>query len=319
MKISIVKQLLPRAASIAPHLLLKESLNGMAVITEFGDLGEGPTALLNPCFPLISSASVEGAINDNRPPFALVADGQCGLVMVNDPEEFKDFAQLPANCSSLVGNESLSLKNPLQRAEIEAIIQQRLRLKHSSRVFFHDAARVRLAWDTRFGNNVEVADNVWFGEGVNVGDDVVIHSFCHLEGCTLKKGSAVGPLAHIRGPSEVGEGAFVGSFVNVKNSKLGKGVKVAHMAYVGDAVVGDGSKIGAGAVTCNYDGKQKHLTRIGKNALIGCNTSLIAPITIGDDAFVGAGGVISDDVPARQLALERTKQLNLPRKSFKKK
>ena len=317
MKVTIVKQPLPKTASAATDVVLWESLNGMASIAEADELGNEPTALLNPCFPLIGLDSVERAMA-NEPPFALVANGQCGLITLADPGGFTGFSQPPADNAKLPAAESLSMKDPSQRAEIEAVLQKRLRDKHSKNVFFHDVSKVRLAWDIEFGENVEVADNVWFGGGVTVGDDVVIHSFCHIEDCQLRKGSAAGPFAHIRGDTELGEEAFVGSFVNAKNAKLGRGVKIAHMAYVGDAVVGDGTKLGAGAVTCNYDGKAKHRTHIGKNALIGCNTSLIAPLTVGDDVLVGAGGVISDDVPSGHLALERTKQINLRKKSRKK-
>lgn len=171
---------------------------------------------------------------------------------------------------------------------------------------------VYFSHDTRLGRDVTVAPNVVFGPGVTVEDDVAIGAFCHLEGCILRSGAAVGPFARLRPGSEIGPAARVGNFVEVKNAVLGAGAKANHLAYVGDATVGAGANLGAGTITCNYDGVAKHRTEIGAGAFIGSNSALVAPLRIGAGAYVGSGSVVTGDVEADALAIARARQVNKP-------
>lgn len=162
--------------------------------------------------------------------------------------------------------------------------------------------------DTRMGRDVLVEPNVFFGPGVSIGDHVRIRAFSHIEGATIASGAEIGPYARLRPGAEIGEGAKVGNFVEVKKSTLGEGAKANHLSYVGDAEVGAGANIGAGTITCNYDGFFKHRTSIGAGAFIGSNSALVAPVAIGDGAVVGAGSTVTEDVPADALRLVRPAQ-----------
>jgi bifunctional UDP-N-acetylglucosamine pyrophosphorylase/glucosamine-1-phosphate N-acetyltransferase len=151
-----------------------------------------------------------------------------------------------------------------------------------------------------------------FGTGVTVADDVTIRAFCHIQGATIAPGAIVGPFARLRPGAAIGPGAHIGNFVEVKEADVGKGAKINHLTYVGDASVGAGANIGAGTITCNYDGFGKYRTEIGARAFIGSNSSLVAPVRIGDDAYVGSGSVITKDVADGALALERSEQVEKP-------
>ncbi len=171
---------------------------------------------------------------------------------------------------------------------------------------------VFFSWDTRLGRDVTVEPNVVFGPGVAVADDAVIHAFSHLEGATVAGGVSVGPYARLRPGAVLEAGSKVGNFVEVKNAVLGEGAKANHLTYLGDATVGAGANIGAGTITCNYDGYFKHKTVIGPRAFIGSNSALIAPVTIGADAIVAAGSAVSRDVAPGELRLVRAEQLVKP-------
>ena len=171
---------------------------------------------------------------------------------------------------------------------------------------------VFFSWDTRLGRDVTVEPNVVFGPGVEVADQVVIHAFCHLEGARLASGASVGPFARLRPGAALEEGARVGNFVEVKNATLGAGAKANHLTYLGDATVGAGANIGAGTITCNYDGYFKHRTEIGPRAFIGSNSALIAPVKIGADAIVAAGSAVSRDVADGELRMVRAEQMVKP-------
>ncbi|MCK9542419.1 MAG: bifunctional UDP-N-acetylglucosamine diphosphorylase/glucosamine-1-phosphate N-acetyltransferase GlmU [Novosphingobium sp.] len=171
---------------------------------------------------------------------------------------------------------------------------------------------VWFSWDTVLGRDVTVEPNVWFGPGVAVADDVTIHAFCHLEGATLEAGTEIGPYARLRPGAVLEEKARVGNFVEIKKAVLGKGAKANHLTYLGDAEVGAGANIGAGTITCNYDGYFKHRTVIGERAFIGSNSALIAPVRIGADAIVAAGSAVSRDVADGELRLVRAEQLVKP-------
>ena len=167
---------------------------------------------------------------------------------------------------------------------------------------------VWFAWDTVLGRDVSIEPNVFFGPGVSVADGAVIHAFSHIEGARIGTGVHVGPFARLRPGAVLEAGSRIGNFVEVKNAVLGEGAKANHLTYLGDADIGPGANIGAGTITCNYDGFFKYRTVIGAGAFIGSNSALVAPVTIGADAIVGAGSVITADVDAEALALARGKQ-----------
>ena len=171
---------------------------------------------------------------------------------------------------------------------------------------------VWFAWDTVLGRDVIIEPNVVFGPGVTVADTVVIHAFSHLEGATLETGVAIGPYARLRPGAVLKKGSRIGNFVEMKKAVLGEGAKANHLTYLGDATVGAGANIGAGTITCNYDGYFKHQTVIGERAFIGSNSALIAPVKIGADAIVAAGSAVSRDVADGELRLVRAEQLVKP-------
>jgi bifunctional UDP-N-acetylglucosamine pyrophosphorylase/glucosamine-1-phosphate N-acetyltransferase len=197
-----------------------------------------------------------------------------------------------------------------QLAEAEAVLQKRLRTAAmEAGVTLVAPETVFLAADTKFGADVTVEPHVVFGPGVVIEDGATIRSFSHLEGAHVGKGARVGPYARLRPGADLGADVHIGNFVEVKAATIEAGAKANHLAYIGDARVGAGSNIGAGTITCNYDGFAKHKTDIGKGAFIGTNSSLVAPVKIGDGAYVGSGSVITSDVPADALALGRGQQV----------
>ncbi len=196
-----------------------------------------------------------------------------------------------------------------QLAETEAVLQQRLRAAAmEAGVTLVAPETVFLSADTRLGRDVTVEPNVVFGPGVTVEEGATIKSFSHLEGAHVGKGARVGPFARLRPGTELGSDVHIGNFVEVKAATIETGAKANHLAYIGDASVGAGANIGAGTITCNYDGVAKHRTDIGKGAFIGSNSSLVAPVKIGDGAYIGTGTVVTSDVPADALALARPEQ-----------
>ena len=200
-----------------------------------------------------------------------------------------------------------------QLAQAEAVVQNRLRhAAMAAGATLLDPGSVYFCHDTILGQDVTIAPNVFFGPGVRIGDDVAIHAFCHLEGCHIEAGANIGPFARLRPQAEIGKGARIGNFVEVKKARIEDGAKVNHLSYIGDARVGAGANIGAGTITCNYDGFLKSFTDIGKGAFIGSNTALVAPVTVGDGAVVGAGSTLTRDVAADALAVERAEQMERP-------
>ncbi len=152
---------------------------------------------------------------------------------------------------------------------------------------------------------------------MTVEDEVEIRAFSHLEGCLIRRGAVIGPYARLRPGTEVGEAAHVGNFVELKATTLGRGAKANHLSYLGDATIGAGANIGAGTITCNYDGVAKHRTAIGAGAFIGSDTALVAPVRVGDRALVAAGSVITEDVPDDAMGIARGRQANKPGRGFK--
>jgi bifunctional UDP-N-acetylglucosamine pyrophosphorylase / glucosamine-1-phosphate N-acetyltransferase len=169
---------------------------------------------------------------------------------------------------------------------------------------------VYLAADTKFGSDVTIEPFVVIGPGVSIADGAVIHSFSHIVQAQIGRNASVGPYARLRPGTSLGDGARIGNFVETKAATLEAGVKVNHLSYIGDAHVGANANIGAGTITCNYDGFAKHRTEIGEGAFVGTNSSLVAPVKIGKGAYVGSGSVITKDVPADALAVERSQQTN---------
>jgi bifunctional UDP-N-acetylglucosamine pyrophosphorylase / glucosamine-1-phosphate N-acetyltransferase len=197
-----------------------------------------------------------------------------------------------------------------QLAEAEAVLQQRLRkaaLEAGVTMVAPDT--VFLSADTTFGKDVVIEPYVVFGDKVTVEDGAVIHAFSHLAGAHVGKKCSVGPFARLRPGTRLGEGARIGNFVEIKEAMIAAGAKANHLSYIGDASVGANANIGAGTITCNYDGTAKHHTTIGQDAFVGSNTALVAPVEIGDGAYVGSGSVITGNVPADALALARARQV----------
>jgi bifunctional UDP-N-acetylglucosamine pyrophosphorylase/glucosamine-1-phosphate N-acetyltransferase len=208
-------------------------------------------------------------------------------------------------------DEVRGINTKAQLAEAEQVMQARLRKAAlEAGVTLIAPETVYLSADTTFGNDVTIEPFVVIGPGVSIADGATIHSFSHLTGAKIGAGALVGPYARLRPGSEIGVGAKIGNFVEIKAATVGTGAKVNHLSYVGDADVGEKANIGAGAITCNYDGFSKHKTTIGKGAFVGTNSSLVAPVKIGDRAYVGSGSVISKDVPDDAMAVERSPQTN---------
>lgn len=194
----------------------------------------------------------------------------------------------------------------VELAYLESLMQKKLREKAMlGGATLIDPGSVFFTYDTDLGQDVTVGPNVFFGPGVTVGNSVEILPFCHLEGTMVEDGCTIGPFARLRPGSRIGRGAKVGNFVETKNISLGAGAKASHLSYLGDADIGENANIGAGAITCNYDGFSKHKTVIGKGAFIGSNTALVAPVTVGAGAIIGAGSTIAKDVPDDALAVTR--------------
>lgn len=202
--------------------------------------------------------------------------------------------------------EALGVNTRADLAQAERVVQDRLRARAmAGGATLRDPASVRFSHDTALGRDVTVGPHVVFGPGVQVGDRAEIRAFCHIEGAQVAEDAVVGPFARLRPDARIGAGARVGNFVEIKAATLERGAKVNHLSYVGDAHVGAAANIGAGAITCNYDGVGKSRTEIGARAFIGSNSSLVAPVSIGAGAATGAGSAITRDVPPGALAVER--------------
>jgi len=209
--------------------------------------------------------------------------------------------------------EVLGVNSQAELAEAEAAFQTRARRTHmDAGVTLSDPSTVYFAADTQIGPGTTIGQNVVFGPGVRIAAGVTVKPFCHLEGVTIETGAIIGPFARLRPGSEIGPNAHIGNFVETKAAKIGPGAKANHLTYLGDATVGAGANIGAGTITCNYDGFFKYQTVIGEGAFIGSNASLVAPVTIGANANTAAGSVITRDVPADALAIERSPQAEKP-------
>jgi bifunctional UDP-N-acetylglucosamine pyrophosphorylase / glucosamine-1-phosphate N-acetyltransferase len=229
---------------------------------------------------------------------------------LTDAVEIARGMALSAAAVEVEEDEMRGINTKKQLAEAEAVAQQRLRQAAlDAGVTLLAPETVHLCADTKFGRDVVVEPFVVFGEKVTVEDGAIIHSFSHIAGAHIGKGVSVGPFARLRPGTRLGEGARIGNFVEVKEAVVEAGAKANHLTYLGDASVGANANIGAGTITCNYDGAGKHRTEIGRDAFIGSNSALVAPLKIGEGAYVGSGSVITQDVPADALALGRSRQV----------
>jgi bifunctional UDP-N-acetylglucosamine pyrophosphorylase/glucosamine-1-phosphate N-acetyltransferase len=221
--------------------------------------------------------------------------------------------RLEARMVKCDGEEVLGVNSRAELAEAEALMQKRLRaaaMAGGATLVAPDT--VFLSHDTRIGRDVTIEPHVVIGERVIIEDGATIKSFCYMEKSRIGPGATVGPFARLRPGANLAAAAHVGNFVEIKQSEIGEGAKVNHLTYIGDTSVGAGANVGAGTITCNYDGFAKHRTEIGAGAFIGSNSSLVAPVKIGEGAYVGSGSVISKDVAPDALALTRTAQEERP-------
>ena len=210
---------------------------------------------------------------------------------------------------------AVGVNDQIELLEAEKIMQDRLRKKFIKQgVKFVDASTVYLSSDTKIGKNVKIEPFVVIGKKVKIGNNVIVKSFSHLEETNVKNKVEIGPYARLRPGSILEDNSKIGNFVEIKKSKIGKGSKINHLSYIGDALLGNKVNIGAGTITCNYDGKNKFKTVIEDSAFIGSNSSLIAPVKIGKNSLVGAGSSISKDVKENSLALTRAEQKNFRKK-----
>lgn len=194
-------------------------------------------------------------------------------------------------------------------AAAEQIFQRRMRdAAMADGATLLDPDTVYFSYDTKIGRDVVIGQNVVFGVGVEIADDVIINPFTHLAGATIGPHATLGPFARLRPGADIQEGARVGNFVEVKKAQVGAGAKINHLSYVGDAEIGANANIGAGVITCNYDGFHKYKTTIGAGAFVGSNSALVAPVCVGDGAYIGSGSVITKDVSAGDLAVGRGRQ-----------
>ena len=208
-------------------------------------------------------------------------------------------------------NEVLGVNSRVELAEAEASFQRKARkAAMEAGATLISPETVFFSADTAIGSDVIIEPNVFFGDKVRIADNVTIKAFSHIDGASIEKGAIIGPYARLRPGAEIGEGAHVGNFVEIKKAKLGAGAKANHLTYIGDAIIGARANIGAGTITCNYDGYDKYLTEIGEDAFIGSDTALVAPVKVGARAVTGSGSVITQDVPADALALARGQQVN---------
>ncbi|GGH21674.1 UDP-N-acetylglucosamine pyrophosphorylase /glucosamine-1-phosphate N-acetyltransferase [Cribrihabitans marinus] len=245
-------------------------------------------------------------------------DNASGEYYLTDVVEIAAAQGLRVTAVACDQSETLGVDSRAGLARAEAIFQARARadlLELGVTLLAPDT--VHLAADTVIGRDAVIEPNVVFGPGVTVESGAVIRAFSHLEGCHVSRGAVVGPYARLRPGTELSEDSRVGNFVEVKNAQIGEGAKVNHLSYIGDASVGAATNIGAGTITCNYDGFMKHRTEIGAGVFVGSDTMLVAPVKLGDGAMTATGSVITRDVEADALALARAKQENKPGRARK--
>lgn len=236
-------------------------------------------------------------------------DNAKGEFYLTDVAELAHARGLQVEAMEVAYEELLGINNRAELAAAEAVWQGRRRHEAMlAGVTMQEPGTVFFSHDTEIGADCTIEPNVWFGPGVRISSEVTIRAFSHLEGTTVAKGAQIGPYARLRPGADLSKGSKVGNFCEVKNATIGEGAKVNHLTYIGDASIGAEANIGAGTITCNYDGFNKYRTEIGDNAFVGSNSTLVAPMNIGDRAFVAAGSVITRDVPSEALAFGRSRE-----------
>mgnify|MGYP002630485485 FL=1 len=263
---------------------------------------------------------------DSATLFDLVAaiknDNAAGEYYLTDIIEIARSRGLSATVVRCDESETMGINSRAELAVAEGAFQTARRAEAlADGVTLQAPETVYFAHDTVIGRDSIIEPNVVFGPDVTVESGATIRAFSHLEGCHVSRGSVVGPYARLRPGAELAENVKIGNFVEVKNAQIAEGAKVNHLSYIGDATIGAGSNIGAGTITCNYDGVSKHHTVIGARVFVGSNTMLVAPVTLGDDSMTASGSVITRDVPAEALALSRAPQeikLGLAKRMFEK-
>jgi len=239
----------------------------------------------------------------------LKADNAKGEYYLTDIVALARKKKLRARVVEGAADELLGVNSRADLAVAEAVLQQRLRAQAmADGVTMSDPATVYLSADSKLARDISLGPNVFFGPGVSVGEGTVIRAFCHIEGATVGKDCIIGPFARLRPGAELADEVHVGNFCEIKAAKIARGAKVNHLSYIGDARVGAGTNIGAGTITCNYDGYDKHLTDIGAGVFVGSDVAFVAPVTIGDGAVIGAGSVVTKDVAADMLAITRAEE-----------
>ncbi len=241
----------------------------------------------------------------------LVPNPASGEIYLTDlPQIAQDRGLRCSTTKRDLGDAVIGIDSRGDLATAEAIIQSQLRTSFlATGVTLNDPDSVYFCIDTEIGRDVTIEPNVVFRPNVQIGNNVTVKAFSHLEGVRIEDGASVGPFARLRPGTDVGKNAKIGNFVETKKAKIESGAKISHLTYIGDARVGSEANIGAGTITCNYDGFNKHFTDIGAGAFVGSNSSLVAPVKIGDGAYIGSGSVVTKDVEQDALAVTRAKQM----------
>jgi len=288
--------------------LVVDPKGALAAIVEFNDatLEQRAIRLCNSGIMLIAGDKLGGLLdqlkNDNSKKEFYLTD--C-IALAKKAGDGCAVVEMPAD-------DVLGINTRVELAEAEKLMQRRLRKRMMlDGVTLTDPETVFLSADTKIGRDTVIGPNVFIGPGVDIAARAEIRAFCYLERVKVEEGALIGPYARLRPGSVIGAGAHIGNFVEIKNTEVGKGAKVNHLSYMGDATIGPKANIGAGTITCNYDGYRKQRTDIGAEAFIGSNSALVAPVKIGEGAYVGAGSVITDEVPSHTLAVARGRQANI--------
>lgn len=289
--------------------LVQDEKGGLAKIVEFADANEEERniTLCNAGLKAFDGSRLfellDSIENDN-------AQGEFYLTDAVSIARSKGYGVAVAEAPE---EEVMGVNSRRDLAQAETALQIRLRNDAlDAGVTLSDPSTTYLSADTVFGRDVEIGPCVEIGPGTTIGDGVVIRAFCHIEGATIGDGAIIGPFARLRPGAELGKEVHIGNFVEAKNVTMGDGAKANHLTYLGDASIGKKTNVGAGTITCNYDGSRKHRTTIGADVSVGSNTAFVAPVTIGDEALIAAGSVITEDVEPGALALARSSQSNKP-------
>ncbi len=288
--------------------LIVDKQGNLQKIVEFKDANDSEKKinLCNSGIMAINGKKISGLVNK------INNNNNSQEYYLTDIVDIATNSNLTVSYSKVSELEVLGVNSKVELSQIESLKQDSLRQEMMQNgVTLIDPKSTFLSFDSKIGKNCIIYPNVFLGNGVEIGDNVEIKSFSHIENAQIGKNCIIGPFARIRPQSKIADDCKIGNFVEIKKANIGIGTKINHLSYVGDCDIGKNSNIGAGTITCNYDGKNKYKTTIGNNSFIGSNCSLIAPISIGDDCLIGAGSVINKDVDNGDLAIARSKQINI--------